>query len=122
MLHGAVGDGFRHASYDVADFEANIGQWSAWIDLYRQRLARDGRSDDARRSDMEAVNPLYVLRNYMAQLAIDAAENGDASVVNELQTVLSQPYTPQIGAEKWAEKRPDWARTKVGCSMLSCSS
>lgn len=122
LLHGAVGDGFRHASYDVADFEANIGQWSAWIDLYRQRLARDGRSDDARRSDMEAVNPLYVLRNYMAQLAIDAAENGDASVVNELQTVLSQPYTPQIGAEKWAEKRPDWARTKVGCSMLSCSS
>ena len=71
---------------------------------------------------MNRVNPLYVLRNYMAQLAIDAAESGDLSVLHELQTVLRQPYDQQPGQQKWAQKRPDWARTKVGCSMLSCSS
>jgi uncharacterized protein YdiU (UPF0061 family) len=71
---------------------------------------------------MDKVNPLYVLRNYLAQQAIDKAESGDYSMVHELMDVLKQPYTEQAGKAHLAGKRPEWARTKPGCSMLSCSS
>ena len=71
---------------------------------------------------MNAVNPKYVLRNYMAQLAIEAAEKGDYSLIDELFVLLKNPYDEQPNAERWFAKRPEWARHKVGCSMLSCSS
>lgn len=71
---------------------------------------------------MNAVNPKYVLRNYMAQMAIDAADQGDYSVIDELYNLLLQPYKEQTEMEKWFVKRPEWANHKIGCSMLSCSS
>ena len=59
----------------------------------------------------------------MAQLAIDAAEKGDYSVATELYEMLKNPYNEQIEYhDKWFKKRPEWARNRVGCSMLSCSS
>jgi uncharacterized protein YdiU (UPF0061 family) len=58
----------------------------------------------------------------MAQLAIEAADNGDYSVIEELYQLLKKPYDAQPDQEKWFAKRPEWARNKVGCSALSCSS
>ena len=93
-----------------------------WLDDYQARLAVDALSASERFANMQKVNPKYVFRNYLAQNAIDEAEKGDLSVLHELLDVLKNPYTEQSGAEKYAQKRPDWARTRVGCSMLSCSS
>ena len=95
-----------------------ISEWNAWLEKWWTRV-----NGQPNRSLMLKTNPKYVLRNWMAQLAIDAAENEDFSICEELQELLMKPYDEQHHFEsKWFQKRPEWARTKVGCSMLSCSS
>ena len=72
---------------------------------------------------MKKTNPKYVLRNWMAQLAIDAAEKEDYSIAVELLELMKTPYDEHENHEKkWFQKRPEWARHRVGCAMLSCSS
>ena len=71
---------------------------------------------------MASVNPKYVFRNYLAQQAIDALEAGDAGPLERLMRVLRRPYDEQPESEEFAARRPEWARSKPGCSALSCSS
>ena len=113
----------KNAFYDVENMEDKfLEQWLTWLQNYLTRLQKENQSDEARKAQMNQVNPKYVLRNYMAQLAIDAADNGDYSLIDELYQLLKLPYDEQPEYEKWFAKRPEWARHKVGCSMLSCSS
>ncbi len=90
-----------------------------WIDQYRLRLNHDRIPDDLRREKMNSVNPKYIFRNYIAQLAIDKAEQGDPSMVSELLEVLRNPYDEQPGKDELAKRRPEWARHRAGCAMLS---
>ena len=111
------------AFYDVDDLEDRfLEQWLTWIQNYLTRLQKENLPDAERKVGMDKVNPKYVLRNYMAQLAIDAADKGDYDLIDELYQLLKLPYEEQPEFEKWFAKRPEWARHKVGCSMLSCSS
>ncbi|MEZ6058715.1 MAG: YdiU family protein [Planctomycetaceae bacterium] len=113
----------RDAFYKPGELTGNVlDRWRSWFDRYLTRLAENDSTDHERRTKMNQVNPKYVLRNYMAQLAIDQATQGDYSLIDELYQLLKHPYDEQPDQEKWFAKRPDWARHKVGCSMLSCSS
>lgn len=96
--------------------------WLLWFTDYLERLNQENTPDEERIKLQNSVNPKYVLRNYMAQLAIDEADKEDYSLIAELYELLKKPYDEQPEQEKWFAKRPDWARSKVGCSMLSCSS
>ena len=123
---GAEGDALAplaEAFYDHQAFEGEARQaLESWVGRYHQRVRASGISDAERRARMDSVNPNYVLRNYLAQLAIDKATTGDFSMVHDLLEVLRNPYDEQPGKEQYAAKRPEWARNRPGCSTLSCSS
>jgi uncharacterized protein YdiU (UPF0061 family) len=113
----------KEAFYVPEEIANNVlDNWITWFSFYLKRLETEELSDEERVAKMNTINPKYVLRNYMAQLSIDAADQGDFSLVSELYSLLQKPYDEQPEMEKWFAKRPDWARSKVGCSMLSCSS
>jgi uncharacterized protein YdiU (UPF0061 family) len=110
------------AIYPPSLGEAQRAQLAGWLQAYAAQLREQAAPEDARRAGMRAANPKYILRNYMAQLAIDQAEQGDASLIHELHALIRDPYAEQPERERWFERRPDWAANRAGCSMLSCSS
>ena len=90
----------------------------AWLARYRERLQAE-RSDDAtRRARMDATNPKYVLRTWMAHEAIIAAQAGNYGGIDRLLQLLRDPFVDHPGADSWATVAPPWA----GSIELSCSS
>ncbi|MGB0132282.1 protein adenylyltransferase SelO [Dokdonella sp.] len=115
-------DSFRNAFYDESKRQQSSRHLQEWLGRYAQRLGEDAQSSELRRERMRAINPKYVLRNWLAQQAIDKAASGDESEIHVLLDVMRRPYEDQPEREAYASRRPDWARNKAGCSMLSCSS
>jgi uncharacterized protein YdiU (UPF0061 family) len=89
-----------------------------WLERY---AARAGRAP-GREERMNRANPKYVFRNYLAVQAIEALEQGDASLLERLMHVLQRPYDEQPEHDALAARRPEWARERPGASALSCSS
>ncbi|MCZ4320886.1 protein adenylyltransferase SelO [Pseudomonas anguilliseptica] len=95
----------------------DLAGFDAWAADYLARSARDGDDTGQRRMRMHAANPKYILRNYLAQQVIEAAEQGDYAPVRELHQVLSQPFDEQPGFERYAQRPPEWGKhLEISCS------
>ncbi|HTK02818.1 MAG TPA: YdiU family protein [Bordetella sp.] len=113
LLSGAV----RGNAQPFLDLFIDREAAGAWLQRLLQRHETAPCEAAARADAMDRVNPLYVLRNHLAELAIRAAAQGDASVIDELLRVLRDPYTERPGQEKYAALPPDWASDlEVSCS------
>jgi uncharacterized protein YdiU (UPF0061 family) len=106
------------ASTRLRDDFVDIKGFDAWATDYQARIAReDNGTEQQRQARMHAVNPLYILRNYLAQKAIDAAEDGNYEEVRRLHTVLSNPFEEQPGMANYAERPPEWGKhLEISCS------
>ena len=105
------------ADAPIRDLFIDRTGFDAWAVQYRARLKRENSADAARRLAMHAVNPKYVLRNYLAQVAIEKAQNKDFSEIARLLAVLEKPYDEQPEHEAYAALPPDWAANlEVSCS------
>ncbi|CPR19427.1 YdiU family protein [Brenneria goodwinii] len=88
-----------------------------WFTAYRKRLMQEPQSDAERRQRMKAANPKYVLRNYLAQQAIEPAEKDDAGMLARLHQALCRPYADQPEMDDLAALPPEWGkRLAVSCS------
>ncbi|MGB5671606.1 MAG: protein adenylyltransferase SelO family protein, partial [Sedimenticolaceae bacterium] len=91
--------------------------FDAWVSDYRTRLRAENSDDARRRAAIQAVNPRYVLRNYLVQRAIEQAEQGDYAEIDRLLVLLSRPFDDQPGMQAYASEPPDWGRhLEVSCS------
>ncbi|MFC5696147.1 protein adenylyltransferase SelO [Pseudomonas sp. GCM10022186] len=107
----------EQALHKLREDFVDLAGFDAWAADYRARAALDGDDQDSRRARMHAVNPKYVLRNYLAQRAIEAAQQGDYAEVRQLHAVLSRPFDEQPGMERYAERPPEWGKhLEISCS------
>ncbi|KAF3999505.1 protein adenylyltransferase SelO [Glaciimonas immobilis] len=91
--------------------------FDAWAIQYRIRLIAENSQDEIRRLEMHQTNPKYILRNYLAQVAIEKAQNKDYSEVGKLLHILQRPFDEQPEHEHYAALPPDWANgLEVSCS------
>ncbi len=106
-----------HGHGPVLDLFVDRSTASDWLQRYEQRLQTESRSDEARESAMRAVNPKYILRNYLAQQVIQEAQNGDYAPMHELISVLERPFDEQPEQEQYAAPPPDWGKhMNISCS------
>lgn len=111
----------EYAFYTPDEIVGDIkSEWLSWIKSYQKRIMDI--EPIARLSLMKRNNPKYILRNYMTYEAIEKTEKGDYTMVEELYQMSKNPYADNEAYDKYYAKRPESARQKIGCSMLSCSS
>jgi uncharacterized protein YdiU (UPF0061 family) len=109
--------GNAHPDAALRDLFLDRGAFDGWAMQYRERLRAEHSVDTERKRAMDAVNPKYVLRNYLAQVAIEKAQNKDFTEVARLLSVLQRPYDEQPEHEAYAALPPDWAsHLEVSCS------
>ncbi|MDZ4661377.1 MAG: YdiU family protein [Pseudomonadota bacterium] len=111
------------SAFYSAEISSEISsQLLLWLKNYCRIVLQDSIEPEARKNIMNKANPKYILRNYLAHEAIESAENGDLAPLDALLKVIRKPYDDSLEFIRFAEKRPEWARTRAGCSALSCSS
>ncbi|MBS1211535.1 MAG: hypothetical protein H6R26_151 [Proteobacteria bacterium] len=105
-------------AFGVREEMAAMEAFDAWIVDYRTRLRAEQNTDDDRRAErMNRVNPQYVLRNHLAQAAVEKAEAGDYGEIGRLLELLRRPYEEQAGMEAYAAEPPEELRhIEVSCS------
>jgi len=95
----------------------NRERFDEWALRYRNRVLGESSRDDERQRRMNQANPTYVLRNYLAQAAIEKAQQKDFSEIDRLITLLQSPYRPQPGMDAYSAPPPNWGKhVAVSCS------
>ena len=102
----------------LRDFFLDRESFDKWAHRYEDRLREERSRDEDRLVRMNRVNPKYVLRNYLAQTAIEKAQQKDFSEINRLLTLLQNPYSHQPAMDAYAASPPNWGKHLV----VSCSS
>jgi uncharacterized protein YdiU (UPF0061 family) len=106
-----------HPDHALRDMFIDREAFDAWALQYRQRLAAEASIDAGRKAEMDRANPKYILRNYLAQVAIDKADKKDFSEISKLLAILERPFDEQPENEAYAALPPDWAsHLEVSCS------
>ncbi|MEZ5628059.1 MAG: YdiU family protein [Rhodocyclaceae bacterium] len=101
----------------VRDLATDRAACDAWLAQWRARLATEARPDAERCAAMQAVNPKYVLRNWVAETAIRAAQAGDFAPLHRIHACLQRPFDEQPEHVEFAAPPPDWAQSlSVSCS------
>ena len=101
----------------LRDFLLDREAFGGWTKRYTDRLRMEKSRDDERSSRMNRVNPKYVLRNYLAQQAIEKAQQKDFSEIDRLLALLKNPYSDQLGMDAYAASPPNWGKhLSVSCS------
>lgn len=107
------------ASHDapLRDLFPDRAAFDAWAVLYRERLRQENSDDPTRKRAMNRVNPKYILRNHLAETAIQRAQDKDYSEITRLAGILRAPFDEHPGQESAAGLPPDWASgLAVSCS------
>jgi len=111
-------DQFRAVFY-IQELDENLQhKWKIWFKNLEQRWGEQIQTDSERQVQMKTINPRFILRNYMLEEVIQAAESGDYQLLNEFAELIKTPYEDNPKASPWIKKKPD----TVGDSALSCSS
>lgn len=101
----------------IGDLFLQREQFDAWARAYQARLGKEETTDSQRAVKMKTINPKYILRNYMAEIAIKKAEEKDYSEVEKLFNLLQHPFAEQSENEGYADFPPEWAEEiSVSCS------
>ncbi|MHB1231302.1 MAG: protein adenylyltransferase SelO [Burkholderiales bacterium] len=102
----------------VRDLFLERAAFDAWAALYGARLRQEGSLDIERGARLDGVNPKYILRNYMAQIAIQkAVQERDYTEVDRLLALLRHPFDEHPEMDRYAGFPPDWASSiEVSCS------
>ena len=105
------------ATAGVRDYFIDRAAFDAWAARYAARLAAEASDDPERSRRMRRVNPLYVLRNHLAEVAIRRAAEGDFAEVERVRAVLEHPYDDQPENAAYAALPPEWSQhLEVSCS------
>jgi serine/tyrosine/threonine adenylyltransferase len=110
---------FEGSFYTKPGKEEEASFWQL-VQLYQARKQRNTISEEESKSQMRRFNPRFILRNYLLHEAIEALEKGSDQLFKKLEQAMKNPYSSEH--DEFLKKRPDWASSKAGCSMLSCSS
>jgi hypothetical protein len=114
---GLFQTGAESLNEPLRDFFLDRGSFDQWARRYENRLREEGSRDEDRRVRMNRINPKYVLRNYLAQTAIEKAQQKDFSEIDRLLALLHNPYSDQPGMEVYAAPPPNWGKhLSVSCS------
>lgn len=99
------------------DLSQDIGPLKSWLSLYSERLDKEALADSDRLDLMRSTNPKFILRNYLAQQAIEHAEKGDFTMIEQLMAVLQSPFDEHPELSHFAERPPEWGKKlEISCS------